>query len=89
MDESPIDVNSQSRALNYLFSLSAIGVSEHFTTYNSMIDVPTFHPFTETRHHDIFLGGGPYWLAMQGRMLLAEIFVQRQIKKFMRLQSSC
>ena len=67
MDESPIDVNSQSRALNYLFSLSAIGVSEHFTTYNGMIDVPTFHPFTETRHHDIFLGGGPYWLAMQGR----------------------
>ena len=67
VDESPIDVNSQSRALNYLFSLSAIGVSEHFTTYNGMIDVPTFHPFTETCHHDIFLGGGPYWLAMQGR----------------------
>ena len=34
VDENPLDINVQSRALNYLFSLSAIGVSEHFTSYS-------------------------------------------------------
>jgi hypothetical protein len=37
VDRSRVDVNVHSRSLNYLFSLSAIGVSEHFTSYTGTV----------------------------------------------------
>jgi hypothetical protein len=33
IDASSAFVSAHSRSLNYIFSLSAIGVSEHFTSY--------------------------------------------------------
>jgi hypothetical protein len=70
LESQPAGMNEQSRQLNYLFCLSAIGVTEQWTKYQGLhalsISVLNAAMCNEI-HNFLFPGGGPYWLAMQGK----------------------
>ena len=72
LDNVPIQVAEHSRELNYLFALSAVGVSgvtsgwSHYTgellsSPSSIVKIPCLLMFC------CLSGGGPFWLAMEGR----------------------